>query len=1216
MRRFFLASVLVLSAALPFFSQTAKTAELLRQMIDLPAPAPISVEADAGKAKDRPADFLSYKNIPPDDAPIEDLTDYWASQTSSPYTIGFSPTASDRTVERLLDYCDEHPEELMKFLPSFPPKREVAERVKAIYDKLMNDEESSNAEAYEYTSIREWLKHNSTFYLDELLRAAQKVKDTSEYISNEDQYVLRSLGRVDWDSASPIVSRLETDAGNPYSQIMAKWVLYQHALDEKDSGDTDKYRRDLQEIVENKEEHWRKRDLAMDALAAGGPWEGRDEWYLSLLEDETLLKIQDNGNTGLTTMVSADPPDKWLEKMLEMVKSDKFAVRSAAVRNLMNQFANQKEIAAALLPWLTNPNWAKPSNNQERARLIAALGEMDMPESVPGLIAVLTNEEESRVVAARTLAKYKDARAVPQLRLALASSKDLESRNVFIDALIACGGFSDDELMNALEAYAELISTSEGLEKVSSQYTYNEEGEAIYKPLPVQTSIGLLAAAQTEPSEGLVLRAIERVKILRRTKPNVAKSLAEIMQKWQGRAIYIEMLRQIKTGEANADTIINVLAKRKLFREKVPLEVSGMHGAHGLARAVGACVAEEDINYLSILGQTDKDAQTALFGCARLIRAKLPLNEVGGFLKSNDKLLMLAAERYLESEDSLQARNLVLQNRPNQAAILGARQAFFTENKISYNSEILSALFESVNGIGFWSADSPNFNKTEQKLQKEIKEDTNLLAVFGVLPDAMTGHQIIRLYKDRAVYTFYEDAARYRERILTSKEYEDFYSFLIENNIDGLSSFNNSCEECVASEFVMFGKNGGRRVFIGSVYNAPKAVEKLFERFENFKKSDVKLRYLLAEKIKGLEVLLADDDFPVYSVWKKDADLRFLVEDKVRGEEIEKSLVEQLKAEISTDENIEHYQLTEKRRREMAFAHYAWRNLENGKPGQVVPQPADAQFLRDETQVGELPEITSSARAWQVRTKNGEIHTGNFYDGGLYRIAPGQSPVKIKDGRFMNPIVTADGKWAIASKGGEEWNDPVNVVRVNLQTGKEFPLAVQPADAFYPLAFLASHNKVLLYRAKGIYERYRHTVDKSDDDEEVGEDIRTVEYVPPYQRNLPQKPNPSPQTPEFYLLDANTGAAQLVKGEFRPLQQLTYRPLQPTANTNEFWAAIYNPKTKTTEIGRYNDKTFTFQAVRQIPDINLNSMEIWVDEKEAKIYFVYQGHLLALPLAN
>lgn len=1213
MGRFFLASVLILVASVQFFSQTAKTDDLLRQMIDLPAPAPSGEEDGGASKKDRPADFLSHKNIPPDDAPIEDLTDYWASQTGSPYTFNFTPKASDKTIERLLDYCDEHPEEVLKFLSSFPPKSEVAERVKTIYDKLMSDKDSSKYEVYELLQIREWLRHNSTFYLDELVRAAQKVKDTNEYISNEDQYALRSLGRVDWNSASPIISRLESDSSNPFSQLMAKWVLYQHALDEKNSSDIDKYRRELQEIVEDKEAHWRKRDLAMDALVAGGSWEGRDEWYLSLLEDDTLLKIQENGNTGLTTLVSSEPPEKWLEKMLEAVKSEKISVRSAAVRNLVSRYPNQKEVAQALLPWLTNPNWAKSSNFNERVRYLTMLGEMDFPESVPGLIAVLTNEEDQRTNAARALTKYKDARAIPSLRIALAASKDIESRNIFINALIASGGFSDDELMNALEAYAELISTDEGIERVSGQYRYTEDGEPQYKPLPLQTSIGMLVSNQTEPSEGLVLRAIERVKILRRTKPAVAKSLAEIMQKWQGRAIYIEMLRQIKTGEASIDVIISVLSNRKSFREQVPLEVSSMHGANGIARALGACLAEEEVNYLSILGQTDKNAQIALFGCARLLRAKLPLNEVGNFLKSNDKMLVLAAERYLEAEDSLAARNLVLANRPNQASILGARQAFFTGNKVSYNSEMLSSLFESVNGIGFWSQDSAVFNKSEQKLQKEMTEDANLTAIFGILPEAATGHQIIRVYKDRIVYTFYEDAARYRERVLTSKEYEDFYRFLIENNIDGLPGSNASCEECVASEFVMFGKNGGRRVFVGSTYNAPKPLAKLFERFDSFRKGDLKLRYLLAEKIKGLEVLFADDKFLVYSVWKKDNDLRFLVEDRARGEEIEKSIVQQFEVESPTDEDVQKYELMGKRRREMAFAHYAWRNLENGKLGQIVPQPAEAQFLRDETQVGELPEIAASARAWQVRTKIGEIYAGNFYEGGLYRVVPGQAPVKIKDGRFMNPIVTADGKWVIVSKGGNDWDDPANAVRINLQTGKEFPVAVPPADAFYPFAFLASHNKVLLYRAKGVYERYRLA---SENEETGGEGMETVEVIPSLQGKTNQKPNPSPQTPEFYLLDANTGAVQLVKGDFRPLRQLTYRPLQPTANTNEFWAAIYNSQTKITEIGRYNEKTFAFQPVKQIPDINLNSMDIWVDEKDGKIYFVYQGHLLALPLAN
>lgn len=112
------------------------------------------------------------------------------------------------------------------------------------------------------------------------------------------------------------------------------------------------------------------------------------------------------------------------------------------------------------------------------------------------------------------------------------------------------------------------------------------------------------------------------------------------------------------------------------------------------------------------------------------------------------------------------------------------------------------------------------------------------------------------------------------------------------------------------------------------------------------------------------------------------------------------------------------------------------------------------------------------------------------------------------------------------------------------------------------------------------------------------------------------KTNPSPKIPEYYLLDTATGAVSQVKGEFRPLIQQTYRPLQPTNNPNEFWAAIFDVKTRTTEIGRYNTLNFKFQPLLKVPEIALDSMDIWVDEKETKVYFVYQGHLLALPLAK
>ena len=100
----------------------------------------------------------------------------------------------------------------------------------------------------------------------------------------------------------------------------------------------------------------------------------------------------------------------------------------------------------------------------------------------------------------------------------------------------------------------------------------------------------------------------------------------------------------------------------------------------------------------------------------------------------------------------------------------------------------------------------------------------------------------------------------------------------------------------------------------------------------------------------------------------------------------------------------------------------------------------------------------------------------------------------------------------------------------------------------------------------------------------------------------------------MFLLDAATGAMQPIAGEFRPLAQQTFRPLQSASKSNEFWAAIYDPEKSETQIGIYNAGVFNFKPVLRVPKIKFNSLSMWVDEAGEKAYFVYRGHLLALPL--
>lgn len=1211
MRLFFLACICFI-----FFTaaqaQTVPSANLLKQMLDLPAPPPVdesltqALNADPVK---REPDFYSKNKIPPDDAPIEDLIAYWSAQSRTYAPLRYNVKPSEKTLERLLEYCEENPVAILTFLNILPTKPEIAETVKRLYDKLAEAE----AEKPEFISyrIREWLVYNSNFYVDELVKKVEKVKDKDEYVTNQKE--LLALAQVDWDKALPILERLINDKNQPVSATLAKWAFYKNAIKAEDENDVSKYRRQLQDVVEDKTLLPGARDLAFDALVSEKDWDGRDDWYLTLLSDETLYDLKVNGRsyTGLTTLILYSPPEKYVKAMATLVENKNPVIRRAAIKNLTTYLNDANlEAVRALLPWLSNPNWASDVPNG-RGMLISAIGKVDLPESVPSLITILMNEEEYRQTAAEALARYKDPRAVPALKFALANEKNSYRRNFFIRALDECGGISDDEKMSALELFATTVSTPEGLAEFNrslyGQYSENQE-----KPptlMPVALNIGSFVAEQSDPSDGLASRAIERLKTLRKTKPAVAVTLAGIMQKWRGRIIFIERLRQIKAGEADLETILTALAQRKEIRERIENEIFAMKTANGIGRGIAPCLSEDNLDFLSVLRQKDADAQTAMFGCARLLRIKLPVSEVGAFLKNANKTLALAAERYLESEDSVEARTIVLAGHQGEAVILGARLAFIPDPKNVNYSESLRQIFQNTTGRGFFGGSFSGMDKNEAALRDEIKSNPDLLAIYGILPNKLEGQQIIRVFKDKIVFTNYEDTARYREKTLTAKEYEDFYRIILDEKVDSSIPFFGYCNDCEASEFVMFGKNGGRRVFFINALAERSPVKKIVERFSAFNEGKLKLHYRLADKIKGLEVLLADEKQEARAVWKNGNDLRVLVEDKEKEEEIEKNLQAEFDAENSVEIDDEDYEQAQKRResqetrrRENSEAHFFWRGFENGNLGGIFPQPPEAPYLYDETQFPITQGIESTPRAWQVRAGNYEIRTSNE-EAELYKVSRSQTPVKFKEGNYDSPIVTADGNWLVITKIGDNWREPQNLVRINLQSGKEFPVNLPPADHFDAIAFISSHNKMLVHRAKRTnYYNYRQNQDEDEEEEK------------PVVQPAKDDKNPSPQTPEYYLLDAATGATQAVKGEFRPLESLTYRPLQATAAPDEFWAAIYDKKAKETAIGRYNTKTFTFQPVTKFPDIELDSMDIWVDEKEAKVYFVYSGHLLAAPL--
>jgi HEAT repeat protein len=1136
----------------PVSAQTsaADPTGVLTQLLSMPAPTPrtSATPEEDQKKQQRPEKFFEKDNAPPDDAPMEDILEYWNRWAG---TSG-APVPSDAVRQRLLDACVEDLETLPQFLSLLSSSEATAAKVKELYDKGQSDQQLDDDWR---EKVRKWLLFNSKYFATDLLALANKARDDEKggYVDKEDALV--ALAKVDWLKAEPLVRSLATSSQRR-TATLAFILLYKHAIKEKDSDAEEKYRNLLKSIAGDRNAPAQARDAAIEALSLTD-WSGRDDWYLSLFQDETLIGPSDGiyAFSPLTTLFAHDP-EKWIPIMAQMVESKDFVVRSAAASCLIT-FQNhraRKDALKPLLPWLSNPGWAKDRFGN-RLRLIQSMDFIDLPESVPGLIWTVEHDESAfeRSYAAESLAKYKDPRAAPVLRKALRDEKGEDHRRRIILGLIACGGLTEEEQVNALEAYATKMITPEGREEVSR---YRSNGD---DPLPIAESIGKYLAWQKDASESFVKAVLARATILKKTNQPLAQSLLEIAQQWQSRQVDLDMIRRIAAGTADAKTIANALTRREKLRETLGTELQSLMATNRSAQGIAAVLLDDSALIQSLLSSGNELTQIAVLAAARLTQTPLPVDVVGGLLRSKNSLLALSAERYLLVEDSKEARELLWRRHPNEAFVTGWR--------------------ENIGLIG-----GNNFElmaKMEERLRGELFKDNSPLEIFALISNAEQYGRVLRVYADRAVYTYYENAGRYRERVVPSAELAVFKEFVTANNIPDLGPQITYCHhDCWPAEFLSLTKAQGRRVFSHQGIGGWITVIANFDLLG--RGEGAKIHYNLEKEIKGLEVLYADEHLVVKDVWQGGNEIRIFVERDETEDEI--------KARNEADDEDSDLSRAERRRREVAQlkARFSWRKLLNEKAGDRAEEPSGYSAI-DETRFPSDDEDEPSQRfddrQAQMLTPDSIIFAKNF--GGLWRQTAGQKPVRIsgEGGAYANPIITPDGKWVVVAKTDSHWGDPNYVARFNLRTRREFRVNLEPADQFDPIAFMVIHDKVLLRRAR-------------DDD------------------GVMTKKAAGPQRPEYYLLDPATGETRLVSGEFAPLRQEGKRFLQPTGKANEFWAAIPDYEKNQTQVGRYNLKDFSFQTVLDLPHLSFNSMSMWVDEAGSKLYVVYESQLLRMPLSR
>ncbi len=1232
--------VLLISVSLVLFHAAAQSENAVDVLLRLPAPPAPNPEA-IFYGRTRPKEFYDKTQPPSDNAPIADLIEYWRAISSEATRLRYSPTLSERTSARLLEEIQKDPRKLTEFLGVLTEDERTGDLVKELYDRNSGEDGYSKDEQMQ---IRRWLTFHTSHFSHDLERMSQRAGADGENVRGEEE--LLALARVDFSKAEPIIDRLYLDSSNPVAQVLATWARYRRALDQGDASDVERYRDELQKFVERRDASNRTRDLALDALVMEKDWGGRDDWYYSLLADPTLAEL--GGFTGLTTIILNSPDDKYTEKMLDLVKSDDPVVRAAAVRNLVLKVDSARpEVIKALLPWLEDPNWAKDPG-AIRASIVRALRSIKVPESVPGLIKALdekgrrpdymanvanamanaanavayaanmpaanvyransntsTSPEDYlllRYDAVAALGTQEDQRAAPPLKRILNEADS--SAQAIIEALIKCRGFTVSEQVEALDVAvrgqaevesrfeaANAANSADGYSRWDNEYTlygtnsvFNRKDGRPPSALEIKKMIGVQLLNMQEVHDELAAGVVDHIELLDKREPKVAKDFRRVVLNWDNTAVDQLFLRDLKRGIADADAIVRLLADREFLAEDLSSAVHDIRNGTPTAVGIAPCLLNDKPDYTTILDGAPAETKIAMLACARLIRAELPVDKVSELARGGDKRLALAAERYLESEDSQAARGVVLARHPGEAKITGATTAFFVDGTTQEYNEMMSRLFQSIDdndsGYNGWLYDgAEHLRVIEKRLQEEVKKDASLLGVYSY------ERNYVRIYKDKVIYSWDEDDSRYRERPLTKEEFDELRVYLTVHNVDEMRPFL-QCggEYCEARELLMLGRSGGRRVFMNGA--PPPFFAGLDKYFTNLRKTRATVKYGLSRDVPGLEVLLADDALNVETVWKESSDLRIAASDTAVRSRVDAEIGRAIDTELPQNEIDYDYEvyaareakrsaLSEKRR----FEGVSWRQVVDGRDAGPAAQPAGIEFIPTTDSFS----AKATQSSWKARAAGIELRAG---PGGLYRIQNGRM-AKIVSGDLSGPVITADGRWAVANRTADE-DATSSLVRINLVNNRVFPIELPQYLEYVPAAYLPATG--------GILARTR---------EYYGEEYIDSEGV-----------EADPEDSQMRFIAPNTGVVADVTGELRPWAQQTFRPLQRTSRSNEFWAALPDHEKNITEVGIYNAATLSFRRVMTVPKIKFNSMKMWVDEPGGKVLFVYRGHLLAVPLAK
>lgn len=1118
--------------------------------------------------------------VPTAESDIARLVEYWSSEYP-PHED--RPDAKVRG--RLLAHCEEQPGAFAKLSRWFvATDNNTTGRIRKLHERLASDTTEDGVQARRKT--RHWLMTQAGLFREELKKEAElyfATPDDAERRASFDAHL-----KLEPTEAKALLVR-HAAAASPAASPAARCValLRLHALHD---GQEETWRKALQALVTSEA----PAEIRAAALArlTKVEWSEKTSWVLDLFKDPALGGVKEipfrdledptqvalyplggnNEEEPLAKIVKAKP-DFWVPKIIPLVGNANPAVHDNAVRCLAQfHLQNKREDALrALLPWLSNPRWALNEEHEGRLRLLQSVDMVNLPESVPGLRWVLKHDTAfMRRTAASALAHYQVAEVVPVVRELAAQESNLLDCQQLVSALLELKGVPLDEQVQGVEQLEAQLLTQEGreaLEEEDKPFLPVEKKKGLDPARRMPVALGaVLCSGGMFQTEALAHALAERRVKLRTSNPQLANALEARISLWNTPTSRQLLMDRLRAGRMEAPWLA------RLFKQDPPKSEAEL--AAFVVPLAAKTESARPLPMTALRSLKDLPENTSAV-VALLLEDEGRMHAILSGKNAEAQAMLLACARLQRAALPLAAVGALLDSKHSLCA-RGAVLYLEAEDSPEARALVLAHFKGEAKILGaHWNHDPANvwtgeMYRTQEKLRKRVMEAKRPREIHALLSEGAWGGegQVWLEIEDGKASLFHDQGhERLGTRLLTDAELAEFRAYVTQQRVEELPPLDTLVMDGVQYEYLHLTAEGGRRVFM----NNPGSFAEQGEKPPEDRNDSV---YVCLVKL--FEKLVKD---------KSKLSVGYQNADEVKGLRIVIPKEQQRVQAVMQREG-----LLMVNTRGPGDDESRWTAVTAdgaALPEKAVEGPALNLLNRGFPKTFEV-RVDLAKPPWRsAAAGGGHVATATRKEdgmNGLWLCRDKQEPELIAAGSFSSPITSLDGQWVMAYRW--ENTNPEEVkgfVRIRLSTRELIPLNLPEADMMGVQGRLPDSGKILLSRERQTYE-----------------------------------PKAGPEKKEYQLLDPATGGLERVTGEFRPLEDETWRALQPTGEPHVVWAAVpwLDQKSNqwSTHIGRYDLRTFKFTQVINIPRLYFTSMDFWVDQEKRLVYLAEGLDLLSFPL--